>query len=146
MKVYADKADVNQMPEKEDGMFFKALTTIVNLTFLLLSVTILVILLRNESYRSDLKNYEIALQTFQEQFRKVNDGNIHYFETRINRLSDNQDSYQNTTSSRLDILEVKVQKLEQQNKQNSRIINNNNSSAIVVNGKPEFYSETKEQQ
>ncbi len=134
------------MPEKEDGMFFKALTTIVNLTFLLLSVTILVILLRNESYRSDLKNYEIALQTFQEQFRKVNDGNIHYFETRINRLSDNQDSYQNTTSSRLDILEVKVQKLEQQNKQNSRIINNNNSSAIVVNGKPEFYSETKEQQ
>jgi hypothetical protein len=133
------------MPEKEDGMFFKALTTIVNLTFLLLSVTILVILLRNESYRSDLKNYEIALQTFQEQFRKVNDGNIHYFETRINRLSDNQDSYQNTTSSRLDILEVKVQKLEQQNKQNSRIINNNNSSAIVVNGKSELYSETKEQ-
>jgi hypothetical protein len=133
------------MPEKEDGMFFKALTTVVNLTFLLLSVTILVILLRNESYRSDLKNYEIALQTFQEQFRKVNDGNIHYFETRINRLSDNQDSYQNTTSSRLDILEVKVQKLEQQNKQNSRIINNNNSSAIVVNGKSELYSETKEQ-
>lgn len=134
------------MPEKEDGMFFKALTTVVNLTFLLLSVTILVILLRNESYRSDLKNYEIALQTFQEQFRKVNDGNIHYFETRINRLSDNQDSYQNTTSSRLDILEVKVQKLEQQNKLNNKIINNNNSSAVIVNGKPEFYSETKEQQ
>lgn len=134
------------MPEKEDGMFFKALTTVVNLTFLLLSVTILVILLRNESYRSDLKNYEIALQTFQEQFRKVNDGNIHYFETRINRLSDNQDSYQNTTSSRLDILEVKVQKLEQQNKQNNKIINNNNSSAVIVNGKPELYSETKEQQ
>lgn len=133
------------MPEKEDGMFFKALTTVVNLTFLLLSVTILVILLRNESYRSDLKNYEIALQTFQEQFRKVNDGNIHYFETRINRLSDNQDSYQNTTSSRLDILEVKVQKLEQQNKQNNKIINNNNSSAVIVNGKPELYSETKEQ-
>lgn len=134
MKVYADKADVNQMPEKEDGMFLKTLTTIVNLTFLLLSVTILVILLRNESYRSDLKNYEIALQAFQEQFRKVNDGNIHYFETRINRLSDNQDSYQNTTSSRLDILEVKVQKLEQQNKQNNKIINNNNSSAVIVNG------------
>jgi len=134
------------MSEKEDGMFFKALTTVVNLTFLLLSVTILIILLRNESYRSDLKNYEIALQTFQEQFRKVNDGNIHYFETRINRLSDNQDSYQNTTSSRLDILEVKVQKLEQQNKLNNKIINNNNSSAVIVNGKPELYSETKEQQ
>lgn len=120
-------------------MFWKTLNLVVNLTFLLLAITIMTILLKNENYRSDFLDYKIAFDSLKEQVRKVNDANIVYYEGRINRLAENQDSYQSTMSTRVLIVEQKLDKLEKENKelklQQKNIINNTNTATAIVNGK-----------
>ena len=109
-------------------MFWKTLNLTVNCTFLLLAITIMTILLRNDNYRSDFSNYEVALHELRREVNKVNQSNFIYLEDKINRVAVNQDSYQVNTTRRLEVLEVRQQSLENRKRDNSRIINNNTNT------------------
>ena len=106
-------------------MFWKALNLVVNCTFLLLAVTIMTILLRNEAYRNDFANYEVALQDLQRDINKVNQSNFAYLETKINRVAENQDSYQINMSRRVDVLEERMKSLESKRNVSPRVTNTN---------------------
>lgn len=120
------------MERRKGELFWKTLNLVVNCTFLLLAVTIMTILLKNDNYRTDFSNYEIALQDLRQEVNKVNQSNFMYLEDKINRVAGNQDSYQVNTTRRLEVLEVRQQSLESRKRDNSRIVNNNSA---VVNGK-----------
>lgn len=110
-------------------MFWKTLNLIVNCTFLLLAVTIMTILLKNEGYRQDFSSYEVAIADLRRDLNKVHQSNFVYLEEKINRVAGNQDSYQTNMSRRVDVLEVRQQVLEDRKRDSSRIINNNNAIA-----------------
>lgn len=114
-------------------MFWKTLNLVVNCTFLLLAITIMTLLLRNESYRTDFAAYENSLQELRREVNKVNQSNFMYLEDKINRVAGNQDSYQINTTRRIEILEVRQQTLEQRKRDSSRIINTNSA---IANGVP----------
>lgn len=116
-------------------MFWKILTLVVNLTFLLLASTIMVILLNNESYREDLFKYKLAVTELREESSKIRASNFSYLENKINRVAENQDSYQINMDRRLSVLENRQRMLEGKGSSGSRIINNN--SAIANSGSKE---------
>lgn len=119
------------MERRKGELFWKTLNLVVNCTFLLLAVTIMTILLKNDNYRADFSNYEIALQDLRQEVNKTNQSNFMYLEDKINRVAGNSDSYQVNTTRRIEVLEVRQQNLENRKRENSRIINNNSA---VVNG------------
>ena len=106
-------------------MFWKVLNLVVNCTFLLLAVTIMTILLRNDAYRNDFANYEIALQDLQRNINKVNQSNFVYLESKANRVAENQDSYQINMSRRVDVLEERMKALEAKRTTPARVTNTN---------------------
>ena len=120
------------MERRRGELFWKTLNLVVNCTFLLLAVTIMIILLKNESYRKDFSNYEVAIMDLRRDVNKVNQSNFVYLEDKINRVAHNQDSYQTNMSRRVDVLEVRQQVLENKRKDSNRIINTNTNS---VSGK-----------
>lgn len=119
------------MERRKGELFWKTLNLVVNCTFLLLAITIMTILLKNDNYRTDFSNYETALQDLRQEVNRVNQSNFMYLEDKINRVASNQDSYQVNTTRRIEVLEVRQQNLENRKRENSRIINNNSA---VVNG------------
>lgn len=115
-------------------MFWKVLNLVVSCTFLLLAVTIMTILLRNDHYRSDFSDYQTALQDLQRDMIKTNQSNFVYLESKANRIAENQDSYQINTTRRIDVLEQRMESLDKRTQNNgSRIINNNSA---IANGTP----------
>ena len=108
-------------------MFWKTLNLVVNLTFLLLAITIMTILLKNDSYRADVSSYETALSELRHNVNKVNQSNFIYLEGKINVVATNQDSYQNNTTRRVDVLEQRMKALEEKRvERRNNIVNNNN--------------------
>lgn len=121
------------MERRKGELFWKTLNLVVNCTFLLLAVTIMTILLKNDNYRADFSNYEMALQDLRQEVNKANQSNFMYLEDKINRVAGNQDSYQVNTTRRIEVLEVRQQGLENRKRDNSRIVNNNQA---IANGNP----------
>ena len=108
-------------------MFWKTLSLVVNLTFLLLAITIMTMLLKNDSYRADVSSYETALSELRHNVNKVNQSNFIYLEGKINVVATNQDSYQNNTTRRVDVLEQRMKALEEKRvERRNNIVNNNN--------------------
>ena len=116
--------------EGKGDVFWKTLNLVVNLTFLLLAVTIMTILLRNDLQRGDFSNYESVLQSAKQEIHRVNQSNFIYLEGKTNAVASNQDSYQTNTAKRLDVLEQRIKNLEDKRGNNSRIFNTNTN---VVN-------------
>lgn len=106
-------------------MFWKTLNLVVNLTFLLLAITIMTILLKNDNYRTDVSNYEVALSELRQDVNKVNQSNFVYLEEKANRIAMNQDSYQVNTTSRIDVLEERMKILSKKANVGQRITNTN---------------------
>lgn len=116
------------MDRRKDSLFWKTLNLVVNLTFLLLAVTIMTILLKNDNYRTDMSNYEIALSELRRDVNKVNQSNFVYLENKINAVATNQDSYQNNTTRRVDVLEERQKMVEEKRlERRNSIVNNNNN-------------------
>lgn len=115
------------MDRRKDSLFWKTLSLVVNLTFLLLAITIMTILLKNDSYRADVSSYETALSELRHNVNKVNQSNFIYLEGKINVVATNQDSYQNNTTRRADVLEQRMKALEEKRvERRNNIVNNNN--------------------
>ena len=119
------------MERRKSDVFWKTLNLVVNLTFLLLAITIMTMLLRNDSYRTDLSNYEISLEQLGQEINRVNRSNFTYLEDKINRVASSQDSYQANITRRIEVIEAR-QKAILESRSNTRIINNNSATANGV--------------
>lgn len=116
-------------------MVWTIIERVIHLTTLVLLVLMITIIFTNNKSGEDRNNFSLKLEEFKQDNAKVTANNISYVEGRINRLAENQDNYQNTTSTRIYLIEKRVEKLEQGNKSNNKIINNNISNA-TINGLP----------
>ena len=119
------------MDRRKGALFWKTLSIVVNLTFLLLAITIITILLKNDSYREDVSSYETALSELRHNVNKVNQSNFIYLEEKSNRIAMNQDSYQNNTTRRIDVLEERMKMLQSNAKSSSRVINTNTNTNTI---------------
>lgn len=110
---------------------------IVSLTFLLLSITTLILLLNTAAATKEASNFGEKLELYKQESIKVMSNNINYVDGRLNKVSENQDSYQVSSDQRLYVLELQVKQLMADRKNNQKIINNNNSNAVIYQNSPE---------
>lgn len=112
------------------------LRNIVDLTFLLLAVLLITILLRDMKVSDNNNNVQLNIEALRLEVTKVMSTNINYVEGRVNKLGETQDTYQVSTTHKINLLEQKVEKLEKDNKNTNRIINTiTNNNTNIVNGK-----------
>lgn len=111
-------------------MIWTVIDRIVSLTFLLLAITTLILLLNTTSATKEASNFSQKLELYKQESLKVMSNNMAYFDGRINKSSESQDSYQVSTDQRVYVLEKRMDKLEQQNKLAPKIINNNSNAVI----------------
>jgi len=109
-------------------MFWTVVDRIVNLTFLLLAILIITLLLNTSSASHEGLLFSEKLEAFRQETLKAMSNNVTYIETRINRVSENQDSYQVSSSSRMNVLDQRLSKLEADEKKNQRVVNVNNNT------------------
>lgn len=121
------------MERRKSEMFWKTLNLVVNLTFLLLAITIMTILLKNENYRTDFNHYDNALEELRQDINKVNQSNFMYLESKINRVASNVDSFQSNTTRRIEVIETRQKVQEERRSNGTRIVNSNSA---IVNGVP----------
>lgn len=112
-------------------MVWTILDRVVSLTFLLLSITTLILLLNTASATKEASNFGEKLELYKQESMKVMSNNINYIDGRLNKVSENQDSYQVSSDQRLYIIEMQVKQLMTDKKNNQKIINNNNSNAVI---------------
>lgn len=98
---------------------------VVSLTFLLLAVTTLILLLNTSSATKEASNFGEKLELYKQESIKVMSGNINYMDGRLNKVAENQDSYQVSSDQRLYVLEMQVKQLMSDRKNNQKIVNNN---------------------
>lgn len=98
---------------------------VVSLTFLLLAVTTLTLLLNTTSAIKEGSNFSEKLELYKQESIKVMSNNINYMDGRINKVSQNQDSYQVSSDQRMYVLEMQVKQLMLDKKNNQKIINTN---------------------
>ena len=115
-------------------MLWKVLDKAGTIAYLLLSTILITILLTNTSETAGKNNFEKILEAYKQENSNTRTNNINYFEGRINRLSETQDNYQITSSSRLLILEQKILKMEAEDKKSNRVINTNVNTWTQGNG------------
>lgn len=101
------------------------LRTMVDLTFLLLAVTIIVVLLKDNKERIVVDSARSDIAIIREDLNKALSVNATYFEQRLNKTDERQDSYQTSTSSRMRVIEERLLIIENNNKQSTRVVNNN---------------------
>jgi len=101
------------------------LRTLVDLTFLALAVVLITTLLAD---RYDSVNESVAtmeIQKLRKDVMDVNMKNISYLENKINRVAETSDSYQIDSYRRMQVLENRMESLEERNKTASRVTNTN---------------------
>ena len=113
-------------------MFWKWLDRLTTMVFLLVAVIVSVKLTDSSFNDSQTNKIVREITRVEQSTTKVMSNNLMYLESRLNNLAGSQDSYQISTSRRLDVLEIRQQVLENKRKDNSRIINTNTNS---VSGK-----------
>lgn len=101
---------------------------IIHFTVLILMASVLFI--SNKSGEDSLA-FSNKLESAKQEMVKLVGNNTSYLETRINRTDEKQDNYQNTSSGQISLLTKRVDILEQDKKNNQKIINNNNSNAVI---------------
>jgi len=112
-------------------VFWTIVDRVVNLTFLLLAIIIITLLLNSTTSSKDANNFNLKIEAFRQETVKALGNNVDYADRRINRLSETQDSYQNSTDQRVYLLEQQIKMLQLDKRNNQKIINNNSSNAIV---------------
>lgn len=107
-------------------MIWIVVDRVVSLTFLLLSITTLILLLNTASSTKEASNFSQKLELYKQESMRVMSNNMAYFDGRINKSSENQDSYQVSTDQRMYVLEMQVKQIMSDKKSGSpRIINTN---------------------
>ena len=111
-------------------MWWTTIDRAVNIVFLILALSLLSILYIDSGERKDFQLFEKRLTLYQNESRKVIENNTLYLEGRVNAIASNQDTYQLSSSRRLDVLENRLKIMEEQNKDlmtQARVLNYNNN-------------------
>jgi hypothetical protein len=101
------------------------LRTVVDLTFLALAVVLITTLLAD---RYDSVNESVAtmeIQKLRKDILDVSIKNMSYLENKVNRVAETSDSYQVDSYRRIQVLENRMESLEERNKTSSRVTNTN---------------------
>lgn len=98
---------------------------VASVTFLLLAVTTLTLLLNTTSATKEGSNFSEKLELYKQESIKVMSNNINYMDGRLNKVAENQDSYQVSSDQRMYVLEMQVKQLMSDKKNNQKIVNNN---------------------
>lgn len=106
-------------------MVWTIVDRVVSLTFLLLAITTLILLLNTAAASKESSNFSEKLELYKLESQKVMSNNINYIDGRLNKVSENQDSYQVSTDQRMYILEMQVKQILVDKKNNQKIVNNN---------------------
>jgi len=101
----------------------------VDVLLLLLAVSLLGVLGITASQSNDSREFVQRIELFQEETAKVIYKNTEYMETRINALAESQDGYQNSTYTRLEMVENRVRVLEKKGLDSNKSVR----SGVVVN-------------
>lgn len=119
-------------------MIWKYIERLTTLSFLLLAVVLTVKLTNNNVTDNRLEAFTLEVSSMKAEIRRVQDANLYYLEGKANKIAEQQDSYQVSTSSRLFIVEERLRSLEKENKalklQTKQIITNTNTANAIVNG------------
>jgi len=110
-------------------MFWTTINRVVDVILLLLSLTLLVLLWSATKDMQNTDGFVEKIASFQEATKKMVESNTRYLEGRVNRVQEMGDSYQSNMSSRVYVLEQKIDKLEKENKAAVRNININTNTA-----------------
>lgn len=110
-------------------MFWQTIQRVVDVVILLLSLAVLVLLWSATKDINNTDGFVEKIALYKQETQKMVEGNIRYLETRVNRVQEMGDSYQSNMSSRVYILEQKIDKIEKQNKAQARNININTNTA-----------------
>ncbi|MNY61162.1 hypothetical protein D3C86_1978120 [compost metagenome] len=88
----------------------------------------------SDQWKNDSTNSQI--EALKKAFENVASNNLNYLETRVNKVSESSDNYQVASTTRINILEARVEGLEKENKvlklQQRNIITQTNTQ--IVNG------------
>ena len=112
-------------------MVWTIVDRVVSLTFLLLAITTLILLLNTAAATKESSNFSEKLELYKLESQKVMSNNINYIDGRLNKNSENQDSYQVGMDQRVYILEQQVKLTQADKKGGSKVINNNQSNAVI---------------
>lgn len=107
------------------------LRTTVDLTFLLLSVILIVTILKDTRERDVVNTARNEVLITKQELTNTMTRSMNYFEGRVNSAEQRQDSYQTSTSRRLDVLETRMIVLEAQRKDSGKNVNVNTNTNIV---------------
>jgi cell shape-determining protein MreC len=114
-------------------MIWVMIERIVHLTTLVLLIIMISIIFSNNKSTQEVGNFSIKLDSVKQDIYKVLNNNVEYFDARINKLAENQDSYQVGTDQRVYLLEQQIKLVQATNKNNNRIVNTNINTVGNVN-------------
>lgn len=116
------------------------LRTVVDLTFLALAVVLIVTLVAGRGDTTSQRAVELEIQNLRKDFLDINMRNVLYLETKINRVGEASDGYQVGVSGRIQVLEQRMKRLEDQRVKSSARITNTNTA--ISNSPPSTYKES----
>ena len=87
----------------------------VEITLLAVGITMLFVIHAGYKENKDYQLFENSLALHRMDTRKLVENHLQYLEGRINYIATNQDTYQISTSRRLDVLENRVKVLQEEN-------------------------------
>lgn len=106
-------------------MLWTILERIIHLLTFVLLVLMMTVILTNSKSSQDVGNFGLKLDLVKQDILKVLDNNLNYTDGRLNRISENQDSYQVGMDQRVYILEQRVSQLQSTNKVSQKVIQTN---------------------
>lgn len=122
-------------------MFWTVLHRAVDVAFLLLSITILVLMLNITSDNATSGVFKAEIEEIKQESKQKLESSVRYLENKLNKLAETQDIYQSSTARRMDLLEKKVKILEKENKdlkvfkRDSTVLIQNNNNVQQNNNK-----------
>lgn len=119
-------------------MLWVIIERVIHLFTLVLLIVMLSIIFTNNKSSNDILQFDEKLTQYKEENQNTRANNIAYIEKRINKLQEQQDTYQILVDRRLQIMDNQMRTLSETNKVNQRVINTNvntwtqNGSSNVV--------------
>ena len=105
-------------------MIAQTIQTTVNATFLLLAAILIY-------DRWDNNNNDSSISAAKKEMNDAMFSNVAYLEEKVNRVAGTSDAYQSAISSRIYVLERRMDSLETRAKSSSRVINTNTNTNTI---------------
>ncbi|UZS00950.1 hypothetical protein [Pseudomonas phage vB_PsaM_M1] len=109
------------MERRKTALIAQTIQTTVNATFLLLAAILIY-------DRWDNNNNDSSISAAKKEMNDAMFSNVVYLEEKVNRVAGTSDAYQNAVSSRIYVLERRMDSLETRSKSSSRVINTNTTT------------------